>query len=89
MTEIACWSPFDASPLHSVDARPGWYQRQNSSHQVHEIAGRVAFVAASLPQLIQTRASDHQRWVQLQTIGPERRILEKLLQETQIRARGY
>lgn len=89
MEEIACWAPLDASPLHSVDPRPGRHQRQNSGHQVHEIAGRVAFVAAGLPQLVQTRASDHQRRVQLQPIRPERRILEKLLQETQIRAGGY
>lgn len=42
-------------------------------------------VAAGLPQLVQTRAPDHQRRVQLQPVGPERRVLEKLLQETQIR----
>lgn len=73
----------DASPLHSVDARPGWHQRQDSGHQVHQIAGRVALVAAGLPQLVQAGAADDQRRVQLQPVRPERRVLEKLLRETQ------
>lgn len=75
-----------SSPLHSVDARPGWHQCQNSGHQVNKITGRVAFVAAGLPQLVQTCAADHQRRVQLQPIRPECGILEKLLRETHTRA---
>lgn len=67
------------SPLHPVDTRPGRHQGQNSGHQVDQVAGGVAFVAAGLPQLVQTRPSDHQRRVQLQPVGPESWVLEKLL----------
>lgn len=70
------------SPLDAVHPCPGRHQGQNAGHQVHQGAGRVALVAARLPQLVQTRASDHQRRVELQTIGPERRILKKLLRQT-------
>lgn len=69
-------------PLYSIDSCPRWHQRQDPSHQVHQGAGRVAFVAARLPQLVQARASDHQGRVELQTVGPEGRVLEELLRQT-------
>lgn len=71
-----------ASPLHPVDPCPGRHQCQDSGHQIHQVAGCVALVSARLPQLVQTCTSDHQRWVQLQSIGPEGWILKKLLRET-------
>lgn len=75
---LLSWHP-PVSPLNPVDSGPGRHQGEDSGHQVHQVTGCVALVSARLPQLVQACASDHQRWVQFQSIGPKRWVLKEFL----------
>ena len=62
--------------LHAVDARPRRDQGQDARDEVDERVGRVVLVAAGAPELVQTRAADHERGVDLQAVGAEGRVGE-------------
>lgn len=62
-----------------VDPGPRGYQGQDVSNEVHKCTRRVTLVATTLPQLVQSCTSDHQRGVDFKTICTESWVLEKLL----------
>jgi hypothetical protein len=66
-------------PLDAVHARPRRNQGQDFGHQVDQGVGVVVFVLARLPQLVEPRPANHQRWIKLESVRAERRILKELL----------
>lgn len=66
-------------PLDAVHARPRRNQGQDFGHQVDQGIGVVVFVLARLPQLVEPRPANHQRWIKLESVRAERRILKELL----------
>ena len=64
--------------LNAVNASPGRYQGQDFSDKVDELIRVVVLVLSSLPELIQASTANNQRRVDLQSIRPEVRVLEKL-----------
>ena len=62
--------------LHAVDARPGRDEREDARDEVNEGVGRVVFVAAGAPELVEARAADDEGRVDFQAVGAERGVLE-------------
>ena len=70
--------------LDAVDARPRRHKSEDARDQVDEPIGRVVLVAPGAPQLVQARAADDERRVDLEPVGAEGGVLEVLAELVQV-----
>ena len=70
--------------LDAINTSPWRDHGQYRRRQLDELLRRVVFVPSSLPQLIQTRASNYKRRIELQSIRSKCWILKELSESFQI-----
>ena len=58
--------------LDAVNAHPRRHERKHTRHELDQALRRVALVKALLPELVEARAADDERGVQLEAVRPAR-----------------
>ena len=72
--------------LHAVHANPRRNQRERARDGVHQSFWGVIFVLSRAPKLVETRAADHERRVEFQTVGAKVGVFEKFSEGSRSRS---